>query len=157
MKFHGISNNQLVFLGIPVFSLIRISSCATATITLSKKFQTIEGFGGGLVFGVTPYGRGDKDELYDSLFNNAKCNAVRIENLFGHTDTGIQEVPMMKEIQQKWPQVKVMLTGWSPPKNLKSNDTTAGKVGSTWTSIKKNSGAFMYDEYGDWWKNSESI
>ncbi len=130
-------------------------ACATATINLSRKYQAIEGFGGGLVFGVYPYGLANKDELYDSIFNKAGVNIVRIENRFDHVpgDT-IEEIAMMKEIVRKWPQVKVILTAWSPPKYLKSNDSTAGISGSAAATLKKENGAYVYDAYGDWWRTS---
>jgi glucuronoarabinoxylan endo-1,4-beta-xylanase len=128
---------------------------ATATINLSQKFQTIEGFGGGLVFGIYPYGLANKDELYDSIFNKAGVNIVRIENRYDHApgDT-IDEIAMMSEIQQKWPQVKVILTAWSPPKYLKSNDSTAGISGSTAGTLKKKNNEYVYNEYGEWWLKS---
>jgi len=44
--------------------------------------QTIEGFGGGFMFGVWPYGHHDKQELYDSIFNEAGCAIVRIGNVY---------------------------------------------------------------------------
>jgi hypothetical protein len=72
------------------------------------------GYLGCLFFGVYPYGRGNKDELYDSIFNKAGINIVRIGNHYDpQENNNVDEIPMMKEIQQKWPHVKVMLTSWS--------------------------------------------
>jgi O-glycosyl hydrolase len=130
-------------------------SCATVTVDLSKKFQTIEGFGGGLVFGIYPFGLANKDELYDSIFNKAGVNIVRIENRYDHVPNNtIDEIAMMTEIQRKWPQVKVILTGWSPPKYLKSNDSTAGLSDGAAATLKKENDAYVYDKYGDWWLKS---
>ncbi|MCX7727405.1 MAG: hypothetical protein N2053_11235, partial [Chitinispirillaceae bacterium] len=114
------------------------------TVNTSQKYQTIEGFGGGLMFGVWPYGRKCKDELYDSIFRVARCNIVRIKNDYDPeadtTDSAykeVTEIPMMKEIQEKYPDVKITIASWSPPKYLKEGDTIAGIVNGKKLSLKK--------------------
>ena len=126
------------------------------TLNSGTKYQTIEGFGGGFMFGIWPYGRRTKDALYDSIFVSARCNIVRIGNWYNpqKPDEIPDEVPMMKEIQEKFPQVKVTIASWTPPAYLKQNDTIAGKIGDQYLSLKKQNGDFIYDQYGDYWKQS---
>jgi len=134
----------------------RNAHAVDATIDVTKKHQTIEGFGGGFMFGVWPYGQPYKDELYDSIFNKAGVNIVRVANFYDpETDTGvIPELPMMKEVQALYPDVKVMMASWSPPKYLKEQDTIAGKLNNQQLTIKKADGQFMYAEYADYWLKS---
>ena len=129
----------------------------TIVVDPSETFQTIEGFGGGLVFGEWPYGRACKDELYDSLFTTAGFSVIRINNTFDPecTDTGeVPEIPMVKEIRSRYPHVKMMLTSWSPPRYLKERDTTAGKFEGKPLSLKKENGEFVYDQYAEYWCRS---
>jgi glucuronoarabinoxylan endo-1,4-beta-xylanase len=128
---------------------------AVITLDFSLRFQTIEGFGGGFMFGVWPYGRANKNVLYDSIFNTAGCNVVRIGNNYDpQTDTVVDEIPMMREIRQKYPNVKIDLASWSPPKYLKDQDTIIGILNGEKLSLKKKDGKFVYDEYGDYWYKS---
>jgi glucuronoarabinoxylan endo-1,4-beta-xylanase len=131
------------------------SLSAVAVIDTSKKFQTIEGFGGGFVFGTYPYGRVSKDELYDSLFNKAGVSIVRIGNRYDpEKNNNVDEIPMIREIRQKWPSVKIILTSWSPPAYLKSNNSTVGLKGQDTATIKKVDSIYAYDAYGDYWLKS---
>jgi glucuronoarabinoxylan endo-1,4-beta-xylanase len=128
------------------------STTALARIDASQRHQTIEGFGGGFMYGVWPYGRPVKNELYDSIFNGAGCNVVRIMNSWEpKKDSAVDEIPMMKEVQALYPQVKVFMASWSPPKYLKAMDTVAGRIGDKFLSLKKVDGRFLYDEYADYW------
>ncbi|MBN1575199.1 MAG: hypothetical protein JW913_01510 [Chitinispirillaceae bacterium] len=131
---------------------------ATVTLNYDCKYQTIEGFGGGLSFRKYPYFHPKKEELYDSIFNVARINVVRIHNYYNldPTENELVEIPMMMEIQQRWPDVKTILTSWSPPSFLKSNNSLVGGNERNDTgTIKKNSdGLYMYDEYGYYWLKS---
>ncbi|MBN1761179.1 MAG: hypothetical protein JW863_22815 [Chitinispirillaceae bacterium] len=140
-----------------VLSFVPETGAATAFIDYTTKFQTIEGFGGGLSFHKYPYYHPKKDEIYDSLFNKMKINVIRVGNWYHPVlDTPCIEVPMMKEIQERWPEVKTMLTSWTPPPYLKSNDSIIGWTPERDTgTLKKNTdGTYMYDQYGDYWLQS---
>jgi glucuronoarabinoxylan endo-1,4-beta-xylanase len=145
---------------VPLLVLVLNTSTAytaSAVIDYNIKYQTIEGFGGGLSFHKYPYFHPKKEELYDSIFNKAKVNVIRVGNWYDpQADTPVVEVPMMKEIQQRWPHVKTMLASWTPPAYLKSNDSTIGWTAQRDTgTLKKNTdGSYMYDEYGDYWLKS---
>ncbi|MFA5785208.1 MAG: glycoside hydrolase family 30 beta sandwich domain-containing protein, partial [Phycisphaerae bacterium] len=45
--------------------------------------------------------------------------------------------------------LKIMISAWSPPAELKSNDSIRG--GGT---LKKKDGKYVYDEYANWWLES---
>ncbi|MBN2001646.1 T9SS type A sorting domain-containing protein [candidate division KSB1 bacterium] len=133
------------------------TSAVDVTLTPGTKHQTIEGFGGGLMFRVYPYLRPYQDELYDSIFNKAGCNVVRICNYYDSAmaeNNDTLEINMMKDIQAKYPQVKVFMASWSPPPYLKQGDTIAGVVDGTKLSLKKVDNQFVYNEYADYWYNS---
>jgi glucuronoarabinoxylan endo-1,4-beta-xylanase len=128
---------------------------AVAIVDTGVKYQTIEGFGGGFVFGTYPYGRVCKDALYDSLFNKAGVSIVRLGNTYDpEKNNRIDEIPMMREIRQKWPSVKIILSSWSPPAYLKSNNSKVGLKGQDTATLKKVDGVFAYDAYGDYWLKS---
>jgi O-glycosyl hydrolase len=115
----------------------------------------MEGFGGGFMYGVWPYGRQIKDELYDSIFINAGCNVIRIANNFNTlAGNAVDEIPMMKDVQDKFPQVKIFMASWSPPKYLKDKDTIVGILDNEKLSLKKIDGNFVYDQYSDYWYQS---
>jgi glucuronoarabinoxylan endo-1,4-beta-xylanase len=139
-------------IGLIILADLSPSLPAVAFIDTAQKFQTMEGFGGGFVFGTYPYGRACKDELYDSLFNKAGISIVRIGNPYDpEKNNTIDEIPMLREIRQKWPNVKVVLASWSPPAYLKSNGAKAGLKGIDTGTIKKDNGLFAYDAYGEYW------
>jgi glucuronoarabinoxylan endo-1,4-beta-xylanase len=128
---------------------------ATVILDVSKRYQTIEGFGGGFMYGVWPYGRQIKDELYDSIFKNAGCNIIRIANNYDpQAGNAVDEIPMMKDVQEKFPQVKIFMASWSPPKYLKDRDTIVGILDNEKLSLKKTDGKFVYDQYADYWYQS---
>ncbi|MBN1601094.1 MAG: T9SS type A sorting domain-containing protein [Chitinispirillaceae bacterium] len=138
-----------------VILFVTSTPAVDVTINPASMAQTIEGFGGGFMFNVWPYGRENKDELYDSIFNKAGCNIVRICNSYDpQNDTEVTEVPMMKEVKERYPQVKIVMASWSPPAYLKHMDTIAGDVNGVKISLKKENGQFMYAQYADYWHKS---
>ena len=133
------------------------ADAAVAVLDYSEKFQTIEGFGGGMSFHIYPYNHPRKEAMYDSIFNRAKINVIRVGNWYDpRQDTPDVEIPMMKEIQQRWPEVKTILASWSPPPYLKSNNSLAGfdGISDTGTLRKKPDSTYMYKEYADYWLKS---
>jgi len=130
---------------------------ADITVNTATTYQTMEGFGGGLMFRVYPYGRVYQDELYDSIFTSAKCNVIRVINYYDSAlaDNGnALEIAMMKDIQEKYPEVKIFMASWTPPKYIKQGDTIAGVVNGNKMSLKKVNNQFMYTEYANYWYNS---
>jgi O-glycosyl hydrolase len=149
---------------ITLFSLEGFS--ATGTLSTGSTHQTIEGFGGGLMFGVFPSNGPEamKDEIYDSLFCKADFNVVRIGNFYDPdqelaaqendtVDFYVGEVPMMLEIQKRWPDIKAFMASWSPPPSIKSNNSIEGKDTTTGekATLKQSDGSYMYSEYADYW------
>ncbi|MCW8966353.1 MAG: hypothetical protein OQK82_06680 [Candidatus Pacearchaeota archaeon] len=128
---------------------------ATANLNYENKFQTIEGFGGGFSFRKYPWFHPKKEELYDSIFNAARINIVRIGNYYYQETTENRQIetPMMLEIQHRWPEVKTILTSWTPPPFLKSNNSVVGgnEHNDTGTISKNGDGLYMYDEYAYYW------
>ncbi|MBN1576510.1 MAG: hypothetical protein JW913_08160 [Chitinispirillaceae bacterium] len=140
------------------------SDGAVATIDVRKKYQKIEGFGGGFMFNKYPFFHPKKDELYDSIFNKAGVNIVRIWNAYNPQEGNmVPEIPMMTEILEKWPSVKIIFTAWSPPAYLKNNNSLVGLIvrmaGDSVivdsATLKKDSdGEYIYETYADYWLQS---
>lgn len=122
-------------------------------LDVGSRHQTIEGFGGGFMFNIFPYNHPKKDEIYDSIFNQLRVNVVRVGNFYNpEADTVVAEERIMAEIRQTWPHVKTMLSSWSPPAYLKSNNSLEGRDKAT---LKKNEDStYMYEEYADYWLES---
>jgi len=145
------------------------------TITPATRYQTIEGFGGGFAYRMYPHGQEYQDALYDSIFNRAGVNVIRVQNNYDSTKEANDdtiEINMVKEIQARYPDVKVTMASWSPPKYLKNRDTINGMVydsifipatettpdtfemKSRKISLKIEYGEFVYDKYADYWYNA---
>jgi len=138
-----------------LFLYVKYGETSTANLNYECKFQTIEGFGGGFSFRKYPCFHPKKEELYDSIFNVARINIVRIGNYYYQETTENRQVetPMMLEIQRRWPDVKTILTSWTPPPFLKSNNSVAGgnELNEIGTLKKNDDGLYMYDEYAYYW------
>ncbi|MBN1603567.1 MAG: hypothetical protein JW915_18295 [Chitinispirillaceae bacterium] len=173
--FSKASRCTIACIGFCALVLLSIrAEAVNVTVSSAKKYQTIEGFGGGFAFRNYPFGRPFQDALHDSIFQKAGINVIRIHNYFDSTmenNNVKMEIDMVKGIQAKYPDVKVTMSSWSPPKYLKNRDTIYGMVKDTIyapttdnpdaftlkdrkISLKIENGEFVYDKYADYWYNA---
>lgn len=123
---------------------------ATITIDPKETYQTIEGFGASIAwyeisFALHP----NKEDIYYHAFKNLGLSILRIKN--GYPDNFSSYIPEivknMYEYSNRNP--KILMSSWSPPLELKSNDAL---IGGTLKKDKK--GKFMYDAFAKYWVDS---
>jgi len=137
-----------------------------AEIKLDTEYQTIIGFGASYTWYSDLALRvpSQKEELADLLFADAKMTILRFKNDY---ETSLSTVEAnAKEIQfynlareraaEYGEDVIVLLSSWSPPARLKSNDSVNGRDSQNGdgTLGKNQDGEYMYEEFAKWWADS---
>ncbi|HPC35110.1 MAG TPA: carbohydrate binding domain-containing protein [Candidatus Marinimicrobia bacterium] len=115
------------------------------------RHQKIEGFGAsGAYYTMNLVNHNKKSELYNLLFKELGLDIFRIRNTYDMEPQSMQEtVEIIKNAKAlRGDDFKVLMSSWSPPAYLKSNDN---EVGGT---LKKVAGKFVYDGFADWWYES---
>ncbi len=141
--------------------LIPYTSILTAAVTLqtiqtdtNTEFQTIEGFGAADAFDEQLLANHPcKEKIYDLIFKDMGMSILRFRNHF-YSENGDAVVSAQidtvnaarKRMADGLP--KILLSAWSPPAELKSNKNT------TWGTLAKEGGKFVYEKYGEWWARS---
>jgi glucuronoarabinoxylan endo-1,4-beta-xylanase len=124
---------------------------ATGVIDVNTRHQKIEGFGASGAFYTMEFVQHQKkDELYDCLFKELGLDIFRIRNNFGMEPNSFREtVEIVKGAKAALGgNLKIMMTSWSPPASMKSNDNTIGGT------LKKVDGKYIYDDFAQWWYDS---
>ncbi|MBN1764662.1 MAG: carbohydrate binding domain-containing protein, partial [Sedimentisphaerales bacterium] len=125
---------------------------ATGQIDVTTRHQEIEGFGAaGAWYTSTLVNHPNKTLLYDLLFNQLSLDIYRIRNTYqieSGTLSDTVEIIQQGELSLGRP-LKIMISSWSPPASLKSNDNT--REG---TLKPDGAGSYMYPEFADWWADS---
>ena len=125
----------------------------TATINVNTTYQTLEGFGAATAWYASWLTQHpNKAEIYDLLFNGLGLDIIRFRNTYGSRN-GASFAPDEPEIVQKAAQslghsIKVLISSWTPPSDLKANSTLNGGT------LAKVNGAFNYSGFADYWYNS---
>ncbi|MBN2018754.1 MAG: hypothetical protein JW749_00855 [Sedimentisphaerales bacterium] len=124
---------------------------AQGTINYNAPLQELEGFGGAAVYdtpqvSIHPY----RKEVYELLFKDLGLDILRIRNSYGYDNANITATgTIFSEAKERNPNIKTLLTPWSPAPYLKTTDSYKGGT------LKKNaSGNFIYDDYAQWWADS---
>lgn len=123
---------------------------ATATVDTSQTYQTIEGFGVSLAWWVTNlYNHSEKGEMYNYIFNELGLDILRLRNIYHKgEDDGF---PIYGEIVDSFYSLsenepKILITSWSPPAALKSNNYVVGGTLDTTAS-----GEYVYGDFAQYW------
>jgi glucuronoarabinoxylan endo-1,4-beta-xylanase len=127
-------------------------SAATVLIDPSETHQTIEGFGASLYYysnWLTAHP--NKEDIYYYIFDDLGLDILRLGNTFRpgtdfHPDA-VEFVSKAEEILGH--PVKVLVSSWSPPSELKSN----GSENNGGTLVKKN-GEFDYEGFAQYWSDA---
>lgn len=126
---------------------------ATATVDTSEVLQTMEGFGASIAwwyYNLNSHTR--KGEIYNYLFKELGLDILRLRNIYRKGEDygfGIYEeiVDSFYSLSENEP--KVMISSWSPPADLKSNnDLVGGTLDTTAT------GKYVYGDFVQYWVNS---
>ncbi len=130
---------------------IKAKPTGKAVIDVSKRYQKIEGIGASGAFRTRELvTQKDKDKLYELLFKDLTLDIFRIRNTYDINSTdfndSIEIVKRAKEIIG--PDLKIMISPWTPPARMKSNGNTIGGT------LAKKDGKYVYDEFAKWWYES---
>jgi glucuronoarabinoxylan endo-1,4-beta-xylanase len=120
-------------------------------VNVKIRHQKIEGLGASIAYytkNLVTHQK--KNELYKLLFKDLGLDILRIRNNYDMEPESFNEtVEIAKEGEAALGQnLKILISSWSPPTYLKSNDNVVGGT------LKQKDGKFMYDEFAQWWCNS---
>ncbi|MFA7486428.1 MAG: glycoside hydrolase family 30 beta sandwich domain-containing protein, partial [Phycisphaerae bacterium] len=137
--------------------LISTGYAATGTINTNTRYQEIEGFGAAAAWYQNHllYHQ-NANELYDLLFDELGLDIYRVRNTYNQGTEGTNYMNQTSQIvaaaKQRNPNLKVLISSWSPPASLKSNGSLSG--GGNATLAKTGGGAFRYTDFANWWADS---
>ena len=142
----------------------------SAVVSLSKVYQTMEGFGGALTWysDWIKYGNTQaQEDFYKIAFDSLGIDILRVMNNF-YPDNYLTNYPLnnsitslptsrkngfdnaiefAKRAKLNNPNVDVLMCSWTPPADMKSN----GNIYQG--GLKKNNNVFMYSEYARYWQD----
>ncbi len=134
--------------------------CLQYTFDVNKKYQVIDGFGGAFTWYTDQIFRtGDVNGLLDAAFTDAKLSIIRFKNEYSYSMEGhAGNIGSMLRVYEAaaeraaayGEEPTILLSCWSPPANLKSNNSINGGG----TLAKHEDGTYMYEEYAQWWVES---
>jgi glucuronoarabinoxylan endo-1,4-beta-xylanase len=135
------------------------------TIDPTTTYQQMVGFGGALSwYSERILNSSKKNEITQLIFNDLGADILRLKNWYypdGYPAGKTTDVMTDDNSKMLWdatnqlynlaksgnPNVKVLLSSWGPPANLKSNGST--REGT----LKKDNGVFMYDAFATYWSD----
>jgi len=125
----------------------------TGTISLGTRYQEIEGFGAaGAWYEGWLTDHPESETLYDLLFDELGLDIYRVRNTYEFDfDYMSRTQTIVTEALERNPDLKILISSWSPPAYLKSNGDTAGGGNAT---LAKLSGTYVYSDFADWWADS---
>jgi O-glycosyl hydrolase len=143
-------------------SLLAISSTATypQQIAISvhpETHQAIDGIGGSIAYYTNWLtAHPNKELIYDTLFTGLGLSGFRIANWAQDLDADLSnDAEILSQAQQRLgSRFSLVMSSWSAPAGLKANNSINGSKGGVKASLKKENGAFVYNQFGQWWKQS---
>jgi glucuronoarabinoxylan endo-1,4-beta-xylanase len=139
----------LVFCGCLIYV-----SAATVTVKPEETHQTIEGFGASLAWyeGMLT-NHPNKEDIYYYIFDKLGLSILRLRDTYRYQneDNFTPEINEIVNNMYKYSDrnPKIMMSCWSPPANLKSNNSETGG-----TLRKDENGKFVYDAFAQYWLDS---
>ncbi|GAI93096.1 unnamed protein product, partial [marine sediment metagenome] len=128
---------------------------AAGSVNMGTVYQELEGFGAaGAWYGGWLTAHPQKNEIYDVLFGQLGLDIYRLRNIYQIYDdwsSGLNtnsEIIQAAETSLGHP-IKIMISSWSPPAYLKSNESTARG-----TLARHPGGGYKYSEFAKWWADS---
>ncbi len=127
---------------------------ATGEVNFTVTHQTLEGFGaaGAWIEDTLVTLGNSQPNIYNVLFGNLGLDIYRIRNDYNESDAS----PYMSDTAtiisnanaSLGHPIRVLLSSWSPPAYLKSNNNTEGGT------LAKVSGNYVYSNFAQWWADS---
>ena len=131
------------------------SVSVTGQINVNTRHQEIEGFGAaGAWYEGWLTAHPERETLYDIFFDQLGLDIYRLRNVYdqdGAADAMSQSGQIVAEAKERNPNLKILISSWSPPANLKSNGDTAGGGDAT---LDGGPSAYVYSDFADWWADS---
>ncbi|MBN2105473.1 T9SS type A sorting domain-containing protein [bacterium] len=125
------------------------SYSSSGTIYMNDTYQTIQGFGASIAFYENwVVAHPNKEDIYSTVFDELGLDILRIRNNYryeSYFNSDFVEI-VEKAYQYGENTIKVLMTSWTPPKELKSNNS----LNDGGTLIKKN-GQFDYEGFAQYW------
>ena len=128
---------------------------ATGSVNIGTVYQELEGFGAaGAWYEGWLTAHPKKNEIYDVLFGQLGLDIYRLRNSYQLSDNWRSIMATSAEIIQAEEAslghpIKIMISSWSPPVYLKSNESTARG-----TLARHPGGGYKYSEFAKWWADS---
>jgi len=132
---------------------------ATGQVNFTDIHQKLEGFGAaGAWYEGWLTAHPARNTIYDILFKQLGLDIYRVKNCYDQGSGSVSYIANTKQIVQEAknrnPNLKILLSAWSPPAYLKSNNDVNAYPHGT---LKKDANSvYMYDAYGTWWASSVS-
>lgn len=122
----------------------------TASVDINTTYQTLEGFGASIAW-YNDYltTHPNKNDLYKILFFDSGLDILRLRNQYrNNSNFGYDDMEIVKYGKIMNPELKILLSSWSPPADLKKDGVMNGGT------LAKENGSFVYDKFADYWYNS---
>jgi O-glycosyl hydrolase len=129
------------------------AAAATGKVKAGETHQTMVGFGASIAYHEERLtGHPNKNEIYDFIFNDLGLDVLRlrlqfIDNRITNPDA-VSEIVKTMFARSSYRPV-VFMSSWSPPYNLKSNNSQKG-LGT----LKKSGGKYVYGPFGRYWADA---
>jgi glucuronoarabinoxylan endo-1,4-beta-xylanase len=122
----------------------------TGTVDVNTRYQMIEGFGAsGAWYENYLTTNTQREAIYDLIFNDLSIDIYRIRNTYDYDAAYMNRTAtIVSEGLERNPNLKIMVSSWSPPTYLKSTGrldegTLIGGLGN-----------YAYDGFAQWWYDS---
>jgi glucuronoarabinoxylan endo-1,4-beta-xylanase len=132
----------------------------TGEVNANTIYQKLEGFGaaaGWHEWEILVMQETERERIYEIVFNELGLDIYRVRNSYGY-DSGYLErsAVIIAGGKERNPSLKVMISSWSPPIDLKSNGKLEGGT------LKKDPGDpnasppyyYKYKAFAQWWADS---
>jgi glucuronoarabinoxylan endo-1,4-beta-xylanase len=138
---------------------------ATAEVNFTDVHQKLEGFGAaGAWYEGWLTAHPARNTIYDILFRQLGLDIYRVRNCYDQGSGSVTYISNTKQIVQEAknrnPNLKILLSAWSPPAYLKSNNDVNAYPHGTLAKDTNDPNYppyyYVYDRYGKWWANSVS-
>jgi O-glycosyl hydrolase len=134
----------------------------TLNVQPTVRHQRMLGFGAALSwYSSWPTYGSRLNEIMDVMFNDLGMDILRLKNWYYPVGYPNSKAPVGMAAQDDFnaaityynaakaanPNIKILLSSWSPPQNLKSNSNLVRG------HLRSEDGRFMYDEFADYWND----
>jgi len=136
---------------------------ATVDVNLSSTYQTMEGFGGGIVYYQSWLTAHDnQQDIYDTIFTGLNPQFIRMGNWNQDTTATLKQdsIIVYNARQRLGNNVEILMSSWSAPGYLKAsgdikgNDENGNLRSKSENTLKKINGKYVYEQFAHWWKIS---